>query len=256
MISTSCISPVNPVLPNAVVENIIFSNLSLPELGACSRVCKVWKEMAQKHINAFTHEKAFGPKEWFTYFGAHLRNVPRLPLNIAEILNTFCPFLIDKKVFETSLLVLVPETVQGQPLTLKTLGELVKKPLKGNATKYDYFFVDEYNDYPSPCSHWVLMTRDVIDGSRNKSCKDHQSLLEKHVVYEVPHILDAAVCIFMEYIRTGTRLYSNSPSTFTSCQEKDDYNWQLAVGGFGPRGLSVGSGGGNECTGVGGLRKL
>jgi hypothetical protein len=33
MMSTSPVSLAIPSLPNAVVENIVFSNLSLPELG-------------------------------------------------------------------------------------------------------------------------------------------------------------------------------------------------------------------------------
>ncbi len=212
--------------------------------------------MAKKQINAFSHPHAFGPKEWYTYFGGHLRNVPRLTSNIAEIMNSPCPFLTGKKVLETHLLVLVPQTVEGQPLSLKILGELVKKPLIGNATKYDYFSVSEYTDSPAPSSHWVLMTRHVINGSRNKSFKDQQALLKKQVIYEVPHILDASVCIFMEYIRTGTRLYSNSPYTFTSCQEKCDAMWQLAVGGFGLGGLGICSGGNDEYDGLGGCRKF
>jgi hypothetical protein len=102
------------------------------------------------------------------------------------------------------------------------------------------------------------MTRDVIDGSRSQSYHDQQALLEKQVVYEVPHILDAIVCIFIEYVRSGTRLYSNNPRTYTRCQEKYDDNWQLVVGGFGPGGLVVhdDDGGGNDCNGVGGCRKF
>src|SRR5579872_7140431 len=136
MISTSSISSAMPTLPTEVIGNIIFRNLSLPALGICSSVCKVWREMAEKQINLFSHEKVFGPKEWFIHFGTHLRNVPRLPPNIAEILSSDCPFWPRKKVHETHLLVLVPQTVNGQPLTLKTLGELVKKPLTGSATQY------------------------------------------------------------------------------------------------------------------------
>jgi hypothetical protein len=259
MASTSSISSAIPSLPNAIVENIIFSKLSLPLIGICSRVCKAWEEMAKKHLNAFCYEKAFGPKEWFVHFGGHLRNVPRLPSNIAEIVNSPCPFWPAKKVHETHVLVLVPETINGQPLTLKILEELVKKPLKGNATKYDCFSIEEHTDLPAPTSHWVLMTRDVLEGSRNKSFEDQQALFEKQVVYEAPHILDATVCISMEYIRTGTRLYSNSPHTFTSCQESYDTIWQLAVGGFGPGGLNFYFNDRDdalEYLGVGGCRKF
>jgi len=135
-------------------------------------------------------------------------------------------------VHETHILVFIPETVNGQPLTLKTLGELVKKPLQGPATQYRHFKLGEYTDPAAPPSHWVLMTRDVIEGSRNKSYQDQQTLLSQkgHGFYAVPTILDVTVCIVMEYVRSGTRLYSNSPCTWTRCQEKYNANRQLGVG--------------------------
>jgi hypothetical protein len=43
----------------------------------------------------------------------------------------------------------------------------------------------------------------------------------------------------MEYIRSGTRLYSDSPYTFTRCQEKYNDKYQLVVGGFASGGLLV-----------------
>jgi hypothetical protein len=259
MTSISSISSANPILPNDVIGNIIFSNLSLPALGTCSRVCKVWNKMAGEQMKAFSHESAFGPKEWYEYFGGYLRNIPRLPPNMTEIMNSPCPFSDNKKVYETHLLVLIPETVSGQPLTLKTLGELVKKPFTGTATQYSGYNFGEYTDPNAPPSHWVLMTRGVIEGSRNKSYQTQQALLNQKAggSYAVPTILDATVCIFMEYFRTGTRLYPDSPSTFTRCQEKYDANWQLGVGGFAPGGLLVSHYGYDfEFNGVGGSRKF
>jgi len=259
MIRTRSIFSAMPILPTDVIDNIIFRNLSLPALGRCSSVCKVWKEMTEKQINTFSHEKAFGPKEWFIHFGTHLKNVLRLPPDIAEILSSPCPFWPGKQVYETHLLVLIPQTVNGQPLTLKTLGELIKKPLTGHATQYSNFYLGEYTDPAAPPSHWVLMTSDVIEGSRNKSYPDQQMLLSQKGQgdYAVPTILDATVCIFMEYIRSGTRLYSDSPWTYSRCQEKYNANWQLGVGGFALGGLGVGDDGGvREFIGVAGFRKI
>jgi hypothetical protein len=60
----------------------------------------------------------------------------------------------------------------------------------------------------------------------------------------------------MEYVRTGTRIYSNSPWTYARCQEKYA-GVQFVVGGFSAAGLSVYySTYGIQCTGVGGLRKF
>jgi len=255
------ISSIFSALPTDVMENMLFRKLPLSALGICSSVCKVWREMAEKQINTFSHEKAFGPKEWFIHFGKHLRNVPRLPPNIAEILSSACPFWPSKKVHETHLLVLVPETVGGQPLTIKTLGEIVKKPLTGPATQYSYFDLGEYADPAAPSSHWVLLTREMIEGSRSKSFQDQQTLLSQqdHGIYAVPTILDATVCIFMEYVRSEIRLYSESPWIYIRCQEKYNDEWQLGMGSFDPGGLRVYSlddYGYEEIGGIGGSRKI
>src|SRR3979490_1280626 len=106
------------------------------------------------------------------------------------------------------------------------------------------------------------MTRDVIQGSRKKTYSEQQALVTSYsektkIPYEVPSILDATVCILMEYIRTGTRLYGNSPWTYTRCQEKWNAHWQLVVGGFVAGGLFVYNGyGGSENGGVGVQRKF
>ena len=128
---------------------------------------------------------------------------------MTEILNGSCPFWPNKKVHETHVLCLIPQTVNGQPLNLKSLGELVQKPLQGHATKYRYFHIGEYTDPSAPKTHWALMTRQVIDGSRNKNYEEEQVVLDSYsqktnIPYEIPTVLDASVCLFMEYVRSGT----------------------------------------------------
>lgn len=142
------------------------------------------------------------------------------------------------------MLVLIPQTINGKPLILKLLGELVQKHLQGNVTKYEYIYLGEYTDPPAPKSHWALMTRDVIEVSRSKSYSDQQALITNYsqqvkISYEVPTVLDEAVSIFMEYVRTGNWLYSDSPRTNTMCLEKYGANWQLVVGSFSAAGLNV-----------------
>ena len=77
----------------------------------------------------------FGKAEWEKYIGI-VGEEPPLPSDIEEILNDPCPFWPNKKVHETHVLCLIPQTVNGKPLNLKSLGELVQKPLQGHATKY------------------------------------------------------------------------------------------------------------------------
>ena len=56
---------------------------------------------------------------------------PPLPPNICEILASPCPFDPKKTVRETHMLVLVPARVDGEPLTLNHMGELVQAPRGG-----------------------------------------------------------------------------------------------------------------------------
>jgi tetratricopeptide (TPR) repeat protein len=140
-----------------------------------------------------------------------------------------------------NVLVLIPATVDGEPLNLKSLQELVVRPLKGNAAKCVFYFSNlGYKDAPVQKSHWALLTRTLIEGSRNKSYKEEQAVLENYsyktkIFYQVPNVLDVAICNCMEFVRTGRWLYSFNreinTSTQTFCQEKYYDKWQLIVGG-------------------------
>ena len=147
-----------------------------------------------------------GAAEWKKYIGDPGVEPP-LPPEIIQRLG---------ELNANNVLVLIPETVNGRPLDLKLMGELVQKPLQGHATKYNYFNIGEYVDRPASKSHWALLTRTVIDGSRNKLLKEEQAVLDSYslktgIPYEVPTILDATVCNFMEYVRFGTWLYGDKP---------------------------------------------
>jgi hypothetical protein len=80
------------------------------------------------------------------------------------------------------------------------------------------------------------MTRDVVPNSRNKPYKDQCALVKGGD--EPPHLLDAAVGILMHHARSGERLFSDNPLTYTRCQEKVR-NYQTCVGGLSADGLSL-----------------
>jgi len=187
---------------------------------------------------------AFGKAKWEQCFG-DIGVEPALPTNIEEILDSQCPIWPDKKVHETHMLTLIPKTVNGQLLTLKTLGELVQHPKQGgNVTSYSIFYPGGHENTPAGESHWVLMARDVIPDSRKKIYKEQVQLAQTYnkngIEYEVPKLLDATVGIFMEYVQTGTRLFSDDPWTYTRCQEQYvNTGYQMVVGGFSASGLRV-----------------
>ena len=135
---------------------------------------------------------------------------------------------------------LVPASVNGAPLTLNSLGELIKAPRQGgHPTQYRYYdssIQTQYGAIPCGGSHWVLMTRDVLPGTRSKAYAAQQAVLAsfrfREGGYQVPMLLEAAVAVLMEHAVTGTRLYSEAPWTYTRCQEAYDASWQTVFGGF------------------------
>ena len=59
------------------------------------------------------------------------------------------------------------------------------------------------------------------------------------VPYELPHLLEATASILMHYVKTGERLYTDNPWTYTWSQDVDKGNDPLIVGGFTPDGFNV-----------------
>jgi len=184
---------------------------------------------------------AFNKLKWEEYIG-DVGEEPSLPADMHQILQSQCLIWPGKTVAQTHILTLIPKTVNGEPLTLKLMDSLVKKPKKGNKTKLKDSYFSGHDKTVVKKSHWVLMTKDVIPDSRNKSYSDQKQLAQtynKHgIEYEVPKLLDAAMSVFMEYMQTGERLLPDNPLTYTRCQEQESSNkYQMLVGGFSFSGL-------------------
>ena len=183
--------------------------------------------------------RAFGEAEWKHHFG-DVGSAPPLPSNMATILDSTCPFWPNKKVRDTHLLVLIPATVGGVPFTLNLLGELIKHPSHGgHKTEYKYYnerVKAQIGEASPPRSYWVLMTRDVLSDSRNKTYEAQKVMVAAHagrvgLPYELPHALEAATAILMHHAREGERLFGDHPWTYTRCQEVVD-GYPVVVGGF------------------------
>jgi hypothetical protein len=179
----------------------------------------------------------FGKVEWETYFG-DIGEEPSLPGDIEGILSSPCPFSGDKsvKVKDTHILVLIPQTINNKPVTLNNFQKSIQNPKQGHKT--DYYFYDsnmvqeQYGNTPVEQSHWVLMTRDIIPKSRNKSFANQKAML-KGTAYVVPQAVEAVVCIIAEFVVSRTRLYDYGPLiTYTRCTEIVRNNYPVIVGGF------------------------
>jgi hypothetical protein len=182
-----------------------------------------------------------------------------LPKNIAEELRRSA--FPKKNIRKTHVLVRMPKG-----LTIKKLGELAKKYFPSNIDGYGYIWpsiIDELGDKPVNESVWLLMTKDVLEGSRRKSYSQQKNIVAElaettGVPYQVPTTLEAATCILAEYSRSENRLFSDSPWTYTRGQENVQ-GFQVVVGGFAPAGLFVyyvSDYTGNDCIGVAALRKF
>lgn len=203
---------------------------------------------------------AFGARDWNKYFG-DVGVEPPLPADIAEILKSPCPIYPGKRIEETHTLVLVPATINGKPLTLDSLGELIQQPQnEGKASKYSFYWHDakkQIGQTPAPAAHWVLMTTDILPNSRSKSYEAQVAEVKKYSGYEIPRALEAAVAILMGYIKSGVCWYGKNPRTYTRCQEKV-VGCQISLGSFGSSGLDVDSYriGFPEEFGIGALRQF
>jgi len=199
---------------------------------------------------------AFGKAKWERFFG-DVGVEPPITQEIVEALKSPCPYWGEKRIEETHMLVLIPQTVNGRPLTLNTLQELIQSPQgEGHATKYRYYYdrmQKEIGSQPVSSSYWALMTKDVLPNSRNKTYIEQQALIKGP--YAIPGALEMATGLLMHHAQTGERLY---PETFTRCQEKLSNTCRVVVGSFGSSGLSVirNDDRRDVCSGLGGLRKF
>ena len=209
---------------------------------------------------------AFGKADWEKYFGDIGEGLP-LPKDIGEILNSPCSFWLGKKVKETHLLVLIPNTVNGRLFSLNYLEKLIQNPKSGHATKYRYYneYIKKRQGDVSYPSHWVLITRDVVPGSRFKNYSEQCDLIDKHsqssgLLYELPCVLEAVASILVHYVKTREHLYTDDKLgvrwTFTRCKGRASNELPSVVGGFSCDGLDINYCSLRDTCGVAGVRKF
>ena len=191
-------------------------------------------------LAAAPRPRIFGEAEWKQYFG-DVGSAPDLPSDIATILDGPCPFWPDQLVKDTHLLVLIPAAVGGVPFTLNLLGELIQHPSHGgHKTEYRYYnerVKAQIGAASPPRSYWVLMTHDVLPGSRGARYADQKKFVAGYasregVPYALPSVLEAATAILMHHARAGERLFGDHPRTYTRCQEVVYGRDPAVVGGF------------------------
>ena len=261
-----------PYLPNDMLKKI-FSEADIQGLGTIACFNKNCNKLASPILRKKIYDEiCFNPAHWNKYCGDGTvsneeidKAFKLLPQNINEILKSPCPAFPGKRVMDTHMLIWIPKSINGKPLTIDSFGEFLKQQpeFANNPTGYrrigDHIAQQEGGNQIK--SGWVLMTTDVIPDSRKKSYDKQQKMVANlnksgQTDYRVPKTGEAIVCIMADYLRSKKRLFSDDPWTYTRCQE-NVRGYQVIVGGFASSGLSVDD---HICNcgsiGVAGLREL
>ncbi len=246
---------------------IIFQNAKA-DLHKLALVCKEWRNLADDKVlrETIRPSKAFGSREWKEYIGVDAGEELPLPrraygdMGKGNYYLTFIPKSVkitqeNGKIDDASMDI---EVVKEVPLdSLEVIGKLAANAIKGNkigcsANSWPEA-IQEKRNLEKP--HWVLISKEII--GRNKSYEDQQKLAKEENKNipgtNISGLMDTAISIFMEYVRSGERNYIWDSA-------KNECNWvrvneqtralRLCLG-FAPSGPIVGSGYDNAFDRVG-----
>lgn len=178
---------------------------------------KIAEDTSSKNV---IPEMALGKEIWEKHFGS-IEAEPPLPKNIDQILNAPCPFWPGKKIKDTHILVLIPKTINNQPLSLNVLDNLARNPKMGSATELNFSHDKrrvEIGNCASGDTQWALMTKDIVPKSTDKMFQDQVNKLYKYTKdYTFPEAYEAAACILLHFLSTGERLFSKK---YIRCRTK------------------------------------
>lgn len=168
--------------------------------------------------------ETFGEEEWNTLIG-RVEAAPLLPLNLIETLRTKCPIFPSKEIHTTHRLILIPDRVNGQPLTLSLLKTITEKRFPQHRIDHTIINITQKN-VPVTTSYWILMTP-ILPDSRSKKYALQQEMINQLAItslafYTLPTALEAAVSFFANYSDDPTSkrdLLKHEASDYTRCQE-------------------------------------
>ena len=228
--SASATDSLEPCFPTEIVSKI-FSSIPR-ELARWALVSRSWKEWAyEKSLEIREAEEICDEKQWKKYIGDPGIQ-PHLPLTLLKG--------YDKN---THLLTFIPVTIDGQPLTMRSIEILVRNPKNGgHATKYSYVWdkiMATYGDMPNPKAHWLLLKKDLFEGTKDQPYEVQKGIVEAQGM-EVSELFGTIMSVFMRYVSKGERVYKagEGDELWTSTRVKEKIGEdQLVVGGFSAAGL-------------------
>ncbi len=229
----------------------IFQDLKA-DLPSVAMVCKNWKALADDEVfrNLIRPAQTFGTQEWKEYIGVDAGEEPSLPRRAygdLEKKGDFLTFIPEKvKVIQengnSEDMFMDIENVKEMSMdNLEVIGKLVENPKKGHKTGYaENFWKEVFQEkriLQKP--HWVWIKKEVM--GRNKRYDDQQKLA-KTFGANISGLIDTAISIFMEYVRSGERNFVwdppvNGQRTVVRVNETTK-EWRICLG-FAPAGLTV-----------------
>ena len=248
---------------------VIFKFLEPKDLGRASRVCREWKELASMPSlwKVFDLKKLF-PKLSVIHKGVWEKHVDIVSYGLSfegedridrrEVIKNLYEMFANLEIEGDAgiTLMTIPE---GH--TFNKLVEFAASPKEGNKTGFSYIAPDltkQFRDDPVKKTYLVALTNSVLKNSRNVMVEKQQNRLTE-LKCDLPDVLEASTLPILTYISSHeaspTRLYSDTPCTFTRCLIIK--GWPFFVGDFAPGGLDVCSlSCGLDNYGFGALRKF
>jgi len=185
--------------------------------------------------------------------GKDIGEVPALPADIIEVLKSKCALANDgKTVAETHRLVLLPASIDGEPLTLNSLRELATAA--GKRRDPSFYEQDSYNNEafanaPLEKSVWVLEYANVAPGTFGKNDSEQVVVVDKLSDYRTARVLEHVGTMVFNDLEHGERIY---PNFYGRCgiddSERAASGARVFAGNFDAFGLVVS--GGNAYDGL------
>jgi hypothetical protein len=176
--------------------------------------------------------------------------IPPLSRNFCQTLDSPCPIYEGKKVRETHILMLILQEFRSlnhlEKNILKPYAEIHHRnenPLRFN--HFDENARQEYGDAPFKPTHWVLMPKKILPGSRCESSQEQIKMIKElnakaPITYEIISLQDVVSAFFLHQVATEERLcpIEHQLLTYTHVQESVG-RFGVLVGSFFPSGLRV-----------------
>jgi len=223
--------------------------LQKPVKERSKSIIAIPQKRAFSFFNRAREPQALGKSDWEWFFGDP-EEAPPLPEDIQETLQAPCPIWPGRSVQETHALVLLPSSLSREPLTLNRLEDLIQQPLNGeNRTQLRAYSETARNVAGVERqiqSVWVLITKDVLPESRGKNYAAQLQMInqlsrEMRCKYSLPSALQLSSYLLLHHAKTGQKLLSDEPLTYSRCLRKGKKQWPMAVGGFTEDGLHIAS---------------